>query len=91
MTTQAEIDDVNSTRNIAARVRGNIGVVTEEEAAAALLLNSVGTLATWRSQGKGPQSIKLGKRVFYTTVTIQQWVEAQHREQNMSNHERPVS
>lgn len=82
MTDNSEIDDINSTRNIAARIRGMIGLVTEAEAAAVMLLNSTDTLATWRSQGKGPLYVKLGKRVFYTTNDLRVWIEAKAVEQN---------
>jgi hypothetical protein len=66
----------------AAKIRGAIGLITEDEAAAVLLLNSAGTLATWRGQGKGPQSVKLGKKVFYSTAGLVEWVTRLNHEQN---------
>jgi hypothetical protein len=58
----------------ASEARKTLGLLTEEEAAAVLLLNSPGTLATWRSQKTGPQSLKLGKRVFYTINQLGNWM-----------------
>lgn len=35
------------------------------------------TLPVWRSQGKGPAYLKLGRRVFYRRADILAWMEAQ--------------
>lgn len=56
------------------QIRGALGLITEADAAETLLLTSVGTLATWRSQGTGPQFVKLGKRVFYTANFLGTWI-----------------
>jgi Helix-turn-helix domain len=64
------------------QIRGAVGLITEEDMAKVLMLNAVSTLATWRSQGKGPAYVKLGKRVFYTVADLRAWAEAQGREQN---------
>ena len=58
---------------IASRVRSAIGLVNEDEAAAVIGVEP-STLATWRSQGKGPEYVKLGKGVFYTVNDMSKWV-----------------
>lgn len=58
----------------AERARAKLGMLTEEEMAAALSLSSVSTLATWRSQGKGPSYAKLGKSVFYMVDDVADWI-----------------
>lgn len=64
------------------QVRGAIGLLTEEELAKVLLLNSTSTLATWRSQGKGPLYVKLGKKVFYTVRDLGTWIQEEGARQN---------
>lgn len=61
--------------------RKMMGLYTEEEAAALLLLNSTTTLATWRSQNRGPRHVKLGKRVFYVASDISEWVVSERARQ----------
>jgi hypothetical protein len=78
MTTQLKLPQLT----IADQFRANMGLVTEEQAAEILLLRSVDTLATWRSQKKGPAYVKLGKRVFYTVNDIAQWVVKVGQEQS---------
>jgi len=34
---------------------------------------TVGTLANWRAQGKGPAFIKFGSRVRYPLAKLEQW------------------
>jgi hypothetical protein len=60
--------------DVAGQIRGALGLITEEDTAKVLLLTSVGTLATWRSQKTGPQYVKLGKRVFYTINQLGTWI-----------------
>ena len=36
-----------------------------------------GTLANWRSQGKGPAFVRLGKRVAYRGRDLNDWIDAQ--------------
>lgn len=67
----SETTNVNT---LAEQIRGALGLIPEELAAEVLLLRSVDTLATWRSQKKGPAYVKLGKRVFYTVNDLQIWV-----------------
>jgi predicted DNA-binding transcriptional regulator AlpA len=38
------------------------------------------TLAQWRLTGSGPQYIKIGRRVRYRVIDIQDWITAQNRE-----------
>lgn len=64
------------------QVRAAIGLLTEEDLAKVLLLNSTSTLATWRSQGKGPPSVKLGKKVFYTVRDLSTWIVEEGQRQN---------
>ena len=42
--------------------------------AAKYLGHSPKTLAQWRSQGKGPRSLKRGGRVFYRLDDLRQWL-----------------
>lgn len=71
------------------QVRGAIGLLTEEELAKVLLLNSTSTLATWRSQGKGPLYVKLGKKVFYTVRDLGTWIQEEGARQNAANDNAP--
>ncbi|WP_454627756.1 helix-turn-helix transcriptional regulator [Bradyrhizobium cenepequi] len=66
----------------ALQLRKAIGLLTEVEVAAVLKLNSIGTLATWRSQASGPPSVKLGKRVFYTQAGLANWINQKIAEQD---------
>ena len=38
-------------------------------------LVTVGTLANWRSKGKGPQYKQMGSRVVYTLADVEAWEE----------------
>jgi excisionase family DNA binding protein len=42
--------------------------------AAAYLRVPVGTLRKWRSQGRGPQSVKLGRRVLYDKADLDRFI-----------------
>jgi hypothetical protein len=60
---------------------GGIGLedlITDEEAAG-LLRVMRGTLATWRSKGKGPHFVKLGRRIYYARGDIQAFVAGQRQ------------
>ena len=46
---------------------------------AARLRVSIGTLANWRVQGKGPAFIKCGKKVLYPVAKVEEWEEANLR------------
>ena len=56
----------------ALQARKSIGLLTEDEVAAMLDINT-STLATWRSQKTGPGHIKLGKGGFYRLADINDW------------------
>jgi hypothetical protein len=50
-----------------------------EDQAAADLRQKKSTLATWRSTGKGPDSWKLGRSIFYSLSANAAWKAAQRR------------
>lgn len=76
------IDHETHLHSVATQARGAIGLLTEDEVARTLQLNSTSTLATWRSQGKGPPSVKLGKKVFYTVRDLSTWIVEEGQRQN---------
>lgn len=72
-------------RTIALDARKAIGLLTDDEVATMLQLTSATTLATWRSQKKGPPYLKIGKRVFYTAGDIRDWVVIEAKAQRAAN------
>lgn len=40
------------------------------------------TLRYWRHAGKGPKSVRIGRRVLYDPQDVRDWVEEQRREQS---------
>jgi hypothetical protein len=48
--------------------------------AAEILRLTRSTLATWRSLGRGPAFVKLGRRVFYYPADLREYIAAQRRE-----------
>lgn len=48
-------------------------------AAAAILGVHPGTLANWRSQGRGPQYVRVGRRVRYTRLSLFFWTASRWR------------
>jgi hypothetical protein len=38
------------------------------------------TVASWRSQGRGPAFVKIGRRVFYRALDVHQFIAAQWHE-----------
>lgn len=60
------------------RAQTSEGLLSASEAAALLGL-SLKTLEKWRSEGKGPPVIRLGRRVAYSRRAIVQWLESQER------------
>ena len=40
-------------------------------------LGSYSTLASWRSEGRGPRYVKIGGRVMYRGRDLNEWIEAQ--------------
>lgn len=71
-------------------IRNALGLITEEDMAKTLMLNSVSTLATWRSQKKGPAYVKLGKRIFYTVNDLRDWVIEEAKRQHANDNQPPV-
>jgi hypothetical protein len=58
-------------------------LMPDVKAAAALRVKQE-TLATWRSQGRGPAFVKIGRRVFYRLLDVHEFIAAQWREPGMS-------
>jgi hypothetical protein len=50
-------------------------------------------LRFWRSQGGGPPSFKIGRRIYYWLSDILAWLEQQRGKRRMDDHRRthPVS
>lgn len=38
------------------------------------------TLTTWRTNGRGPNFVKVGRAVFYRRSDVEAWLGAQHRQ-----------
>jgi hypothetical protein len=54
--------------------RQGTGFLTEAELAARYRgLVSAGTLRNWRSQGRGPPFVKVGRQVLYPIVGLEAW------------------
>lgn len=83
------IDHETHLHSVATQARGAIGLLTEDEVARTLQLNSTSTLATWRGQGRGPAHVKLGKRVFYTIQGLNAWIAAETARQAAANDNQP--
>lgn len=54
---------------------GEADLMRVDEAARALRMG-VSTLNRWRSQGKGPEYVKIGGRVFYRPSAIREFLES---------------
>jgi predicted DNA-binding transcriptional regulator AlpA len=52
--------------------------------AAALLGVKPQTLAVWRSAGRGPKYLKIGRRCFYRRTDVDDWMNAQLRDPSTS-------
>lgn len=61
-------------------LRRELGVLNEQELADALGLQSLDTLATWRSKGSGPKYAKPGKTVYYLVQDVKAWLVASVRD-----------
>lgn len=59
----------------AASTRERLGILTEDDLAAALGLQKQ-TLAVWRGEKVGPSYTKLGKSVFYRYYDVVCWIDA---------------
>lgn len=51
--------------------------MVDEAEAAPLVRQNPRTLTVWRSQGKGPRYVKLGRKVFYRKSDLRDFVRAQ--------------
>ncbi len=73
-------------------VNGDDKLLTIQEAAA-FLRTPVATLRFWRSQGGGPPSFKIGRRVYYWLSDILAWLDEQRGQRRKDDHRRtrPVS
>jgi predicted DNA-binding transcriptional regulator AlpA len=60
-------------------MRAELGLFTPEEVSLMTGL-SLATLATWRSRGKGPSYVKIGRKVYYRKQELSKWLEKQIRE-----------
>lgn len=60
--------------------------IMDTERAAEYLGIPAGTLARWRVEGNGPTYFKLGLRVRYEKVALDQWMQAQVRSCTSDNH-----
>lgn len=49
------------------------------EAAGRLRLARI-TLDRWRTAGKGPAFVKMGRKVFYRPIDLDRWIEGQRQE-----------
>ncbi len=45
---------------------------------ASMLRTPEETLRFWRHVGKGPKSLKLGRRVVYRTADVEEWIDDQY-------------
>ena len=52
------------------------GILTEREAAAMIVDLRPQTLAKWRLRRKGPKYLKLGGKIRYRVIDIEQWMQA---------------
>jgi hypothetical protein len=52
---------------------------TERQAAEKLGLKNPGTLSNWRTQGRGPEYLKIGASVKYTDEAIEAFLEQARR------------
>lgn len=56
-------------------IRSQLGILTTEEVAGSLEVTEH-TLAMWRSEGKGPKFVRLGRGIFYRRSDVQEWIDA---------------
>lgn len=55
-------------------IRSQLGILTTEEVASSLEVTEH-TLAMWRSEGKGPKFVRLGRGIFYRRADVQEWID----------------
>lgn len=54
-------------------------LLTTAEAAASLHIAPI-TLARWRAAGRGPNFVRIGKKLFYRPTDIDAWVDEQQQQ-----------
>jgi predicted DNA-binding transcriptional regulator AlpA len=52
--------------------------MTTEELAALVRAPSAETCRYWRNVGKGPRSVRIGRRVLYRRADVEAWIEGQY-------------
>lgn len=62
-------------QEIKEELREKLGLLTNEEVAQVIAVTEH-TLSVWRSAGKGPKFVRLGRNVFYRLADVQAWVDA---------------
>ena len=74
------------------RPSDNDRLLTIQEAAG-FLRTPIATLRFWRSQGLGPASFKIGRRVYYWLSDIMAWLDEQRTQRRPEDRQRggPVS
>lgn len=51
---------------------------------------TIGTLANWRSEGRGPISVRIGRRVWYFAVDLEAYLQEERRRSYAAQKKRPV-
>jgi hypothetical protein len=68
-------DDINATVLPNNPLRQDLGLIDEQDLAAAFGVKSF-TVAGWRRNGDGPDFVQIGKRIFYRRADVVDWVKA---------------
>lgn len=63
-----------STAEVFRQYRERMGLMTPEELSRTLEVTAA-TLKVWRSKGRGPKYIRLGKGVFYRMSDVETWID----------------
>ena len=66
-------------RRVAAELRRSMGLYTDSEVAA-FIGHTPDALMRWRSTGRGPAFVKMGKFIFYRRDDIEAWIMASRKE-----------
>lgn len=54
---------------------GSLSILTEDDLARILEVEPR-TIQAWRTEGRGPDYVKLGKSVFYRVADVRGWIDA---------------